>query len=98
MAAGAARRLEWQPGARRAFQETLSRIAQDDPHAADLVLTRTRRAMDLILEHPGLGTPAARRGERRFPVPATGHVFHYRVSRNVIRIVLWYRARQRVRA
>lgn len=97
MAAAGARRLEWQPGASRAFRETLSRIAQDDPHAADLVLARTNRAIALIQAHPALGTPTPKRGERRYPVPNTGHVFHYRVTRASIRIVLWYRARQHIR-
>jgi plasmid stabilization system protein ParE len=94
VAAGVARRLEWQPGARRAFLETLARIAQDEPHTADLVLARTSRAIALIQDHPALGTPTPRRGERRFPVPNTGHVLHYRVTRDAIRIVLWYRARR----
>ena len=96
MAAGAARRLDWQPGARRAFEETLDRIAQDDPHAAELVLARVNRATALIQAHPALGTPTPRRGERRYPVPNSGHVFHYRVAQGAIRIVLWYRARQRI--
>jgi plasmid stabilization system protein ParE len=80
VAAGGARRLDWHPGARRAFLETLARIMQDE----------------LIQAHPALGTPTPRRGERRFPVPNSGHVFHYRVTRDAIRIVLWYRARQRI--
>lgn len=97
MAAGAARRLEWQPGARRAFHETLTQIAADDPHSAELVLARTLRALALIQAHPALGTPTPRRGERRYAVPNTGHVFHYRLTRTAVRIVLWYRARQHVR-
>lgn len=96
MAAGDVRQLEWLPGARRAFHDTLSRILQDDPRSADLVRARVERAMALILAHPHLGTPTPRRGERRFVVPNTGHVFHYRVSRSDIHIVLWYRARQRI--
>jgi plasmid stabilization system protein ParE len=98
VAAAGAKRLEWHPGARRAFQETLTRIANDEPHAADLVLARTRRALALIQVHPGLGTPTPKRGERRYPVPNSGHVFHHRVTRDAIRIVLWYRARQRMHA
>lgn len=88
MAAVAARRLEWQPGARRAFHDTLAQIAADDPYAAELVLARTSRALALIQAHPALGTPTLRRGERRYPVPNTGHVFHYRLTRTAIRIVL----------
>ena len=95
MAAAGAKPLDWSPGARRAFLETLARILQDDPHAAELVLARTERAIAMIQAHPRLGTPTPRRNERRFAVPNTGHVFHYRVTRSVIHIVLWYRARQR---
>lgn len=97
MAADVARRLEWQPGARRAFLDTLARIAQDDPHAAELVLARASKAFALIQTQPALGTPTPRRGERRYPVPNTGHVFHYRLTRTGIRIVLWYRARRQIR-
>lgn len=96
MAAGGVKQLDWHPGARRAFQETLARIAQNDPRAADLVLARTLRSLALIQGHPALGTPTPRRAERRHAVPNTGHVFHYRVTRDTLRIVLWYRARQRI--
>jgi plasmid stabilization system protein ParE len=96
VAAGVAKRLEWHPSALRAFQETLAHIAQDDPHTADVVLARTKRTIALIQAHPSLGTPTPRRAERRYPVPNSGHVLHYRVTRNAIRIVLWYRARQRI--
>jgi plasmid stabilization system protein ParE len=96
VAASAVRQLDWHPGARRAFHETLERILQDDPRAAELVRARVERSIALILAHPHLGTPTPRRGERRFAVPSTGHVFHYRVSRSAIHVVLWYRARQRI--
>ena len=97
MAADAVRQLEWLPGARRAFHDTLSQILQDDPRSAELVRARVERAMALVLAHPHLGTSTPRRSERRFAVPNTGHVFHYRVSRSAVHIVLWYRARQRIR-
>ena len=94
VAAAGAKPLEWLPGARRAFDATLSRILDEDPATAELFRGRVERALDLIQAHPGLGTSAPKRNERRFAVPKTGHVFHYRVARNAIRIVLWYRARQ----
>jgi len=69
----------------------------DDARAAELVFERVERALAQILEYPGLGTPALRRGERRFPVRKTGHVIHYKVMRRAIRIQIWYRARQHMK-
>lgn len=92
-----ARPLEWLPRARRAFRDTLARILAEDPETAAVVADRVERATDLIRLHPKLGTATPKRGERRFAVPRTGHVFHYRVVGDTIRIVLWYRARQDIR-
>jgi len=95
MVAGAlARRLEWSPGALDAYQSTLARIAADDPFTAHQFAERVQQSLASILGHPYLGTPATARGERRYPVPGTGHVLNYRVSRDAIRIQLWYRARR----
>ena len=98
MPADAGRRLEWAPRALDAYLATLARIAEEDSGTADLVRERVERALALIQSHPGLGTPVLRRGERRFPIANTGHVVNYRVLRRAIRIQLWYRARQQVRA
>lgn len=96
MLGGTSKPLDWAPHARAAYRETIARIAADDPTAADLVRERVDRALKNIAAYPGLGTPGHRRSERRFVVPKTGHVFHYRVSHGAIRIVLWYRARQEI--
>jgi len=97
MAAGAtARRLEWSPGALDAYLSTLARIAADDPFTAQQFAERVQHSLASILAHPHLGTPVARRGERRYPVPGTGHVLNYRIARDAIRIQLWYRARRHV--
>jgi plasmid stabilization system protein ParE len=90
--------LEWTRRASEAYQATLARIAQEDPATAELVSERVERALALIQSQPGIGTPAVRRSERRFAVPNTGHVINYRVLRDAIRVVLWYRARQHMRA
>ena len=97
MAAGHGKRLEWSPSALDAYLATLRHIASEDPRAAELVSERVERALAQILEYPGLGTPALRRGERRFPVRKTGHVIHYKVMRQAIRIQVWYRARQHMK-
>jgi plasmid stabilization system protein ParE len=94
----ASKPLEWTRRASQAYHATLARIAEEDPLTAGLVSERLERALSLIQSQPGIGTPALRRGERRFSVPNTGHVINYRVLRHAIRIVLWYRARQHMRA
>ena len=98
MRAAANKPLEWTPRAFEAYRATLARIADVDPLTARQVRERVERALSLIYSQPGIGTPVLRRGERRYPVPNTGHVLNYRVLRHAIRVVLWYRARQHVRA
>ena len=97
MPASAARRLEWAPRALRAYVDSLAHIADEDWRTAEIVRERVEHALDLILEHPGIGTPTARRGERRYPIANTGHVIVYRVTPAAVRVHVWYRARQNVR-
>ena len=95
MPAGApAKRLEWAPRALDAYLATLARIAEEDPFTARRFAERVERSLAVILAHPAIGTPATRRGERRYPIPDTGHVVNYRMTRDAVRIQLWYRARQ----
>jgi plasmid stabilization system protein ParE len=98
MRSAANKPLEWTRRAFEAYHATLARIAEDDPPTARLVRERVERALSLIQLQPGIGTPVLHRGERRYPVPNTGHVINYGVLRHAIRVVLWYRARQHVRA
>ncbi len=93
-AADPAKRLEWAPRALDAYVATLARIADEDPFTAQQFVERVERSLAVILSQPAIGTPATRRGERRYPIPNTGHVINYRVTRNAVRIQLWYRARQ----
>lgn len=97
MATSTAKLLEWAPRALQAYIDSLARIANEDPRTAELVQKRVGHALDLILEHPGIGTPTARRGERRYPIANTGHVIVYRVTPATVRVHIWYRARQNVR-
>jgi plasmid stabilization system protein ParE len=93
--ASRAKPLEWSPRAWDAYAATLTRIADEDPFAAQQVRDRVARALQQIAEFPDLGTPGLPRGLRRFPIPNTGHVINYRVMRDAIRIHAWYRARRR---
>ena len=95
-AAAPAKRLEWAPRALEAYLATLARIAEEDPFTARQFMERVERSLAVVLSHSAIGTPATRRGERRYPIPNTGHVINYRVTRGVVRIRLWYRARRHV--
>lgn len=97
MAAGApAKRLEWAPRALDAYLATLARVADEDLGAARQIAERVSQSLATIQSYPSVGTLATRRGERRYPIPNTGHVINYRVTRRAVRIQLWYRARQHV--
>ena len=90
-----AKQLSWTPSALAEYERTLSYIANEDPLTAERVKDRTERALVSVLSFPHIGTPGARRGELRLPIPNTGHVLNYRVLRSEIRIQSWYRARRR---
>jgi plasmid stabilization system protein ParE len=64
---------------------SLGRIGEQDPHSAELVLRRVRRALALLLLHPGLGTPTHRADKRRFAIPNTGHAIEYRLVKDELR-------------
>jgi plasmid stabilization system protein ParE len=68
----AAKPLEWLPSARSAYLESLDYIARDDPRAAEQIAHRVEKSLSLIQSMPGLGTPTAMRGVRRYPVPESG--------------------------
>lgn len=97
MPAVTSKRPRWSARAFAALDSSLARIAAEDPQAAEAVLSRVDRSVALICAQPGLGTPTATRGVRRHPVPGTGHILTYRVTRDEIRILRWYRARQSAR-
>ena len=92
-----AKPLEWLPRAWISYCATLAHIANEDLSAAQKVKDRVERSLTQIAAFPDIGTPGLPRGARRFAIPNTGHVINYRVTRDAICIVLWYRARQQKR-
>jgi plasmid stabilization system protein ParE len=90
------RRLEWARPARAAYEGTIARIAIDDIHTASLVEGRVARSLAQLQVHPQLGTPSALIGRRSYAIPNTGHSLTYRVTREAILILRWYRQRQNV--
>lgn len=97
MAGGTGKPPRWSARASAALNSTLARIAAEDPPTAEAVLSRVERSVALICAQPGLGTPTATRGVRRHAIPNTGHIIAYRIVREEVRILRWYRARQNVR-
>lgn len=95
--AGTSRQPRWSARAAAARDSTLARIAADDPPTAEAFLAKIDRSVALICAQPALGTPTATRGVRRHPIPGTGHVITYRIVRDEVRILRWYRARQNIR-
>jgi plasmid stabilization system protein ParE len=92
----AKKRLEWARPARAAYEGTIARIAIDDIHTASLVEGRVARSLAPLQVHPQLGTPSALVGRRSYAIPGTGHSLTYRVTREAILILRWYRQRQNV--
>ena len=90
------KRLEWARPARAAYEGTIARIAIDDAHTAHLVEGRVGRSLALLQVHPQLGAPSVLLGSRNYAIPNTGHNLTYRVTRDAIVILRWYRQRQNV--
>ena len=97
MAESIKKRLEWARPARAAYEATLAHIAEEDAHTAGLVQARVARILALLQSHPGLGSPGALTGQRVCPIANTGHNLNYRVVRDTIVVVRWYRQRLNVR-
>ena len=88
--------LEWARAARDAFDASINFIADEDPHTARLIVERVDNALQQIQAYPRIGRPSGALGRRAFPIPGTGHIVNYRVTRGAIRILRWYRGKQNV--
>lgn len=87
--------IVWSASAEKAFLETLERIQSEDAAAARLVLQRVDKSISLLALQPSMGTFTAMPGVRRYAIPQTGHSVNYRIAHGELRILRWYRQRQR---
>ena len=87
--------IVWSASAQKAFLDTLKRIESEDIGTARLVFQRVEKSMSLLTIQPGMGTFTAMPGVRRFAIPQTGHSVNYRIVHGELRILRWYRQRQR---
>ncbi|GAC1609280.1 MAG: hypothetical protein NVS3B3_15520 [Aquirhabdus sp.] len=85
----------WSASAQKAFLDTLERIEKEDIGTARLLLQRVEKSISLLAIQPGMGTFTAMPGVRRYAIAQTGHTVNYRVVHGELRILRWYRQRQR---
>jgi toxin ParE1/3/4 len=69
------------------LEEEATFIALDNPQAAQQVLARIVRAVELLRHQPGLGRPGRVPGTRELPVPNTRYLIPYRVRAKRIEIL-----------
>lgn len=81
MASG--KQLKFSAKAAREYLEALEYIAQENPQNAALVQQRIEHSVALLLENPGMGTPATAR-TRKHPVPGTPYTLYYRETSDAL--------------
>lgn len=85
------------PKASRDLEDWIRRIAADDPVAADAFLSRIRKCIDLIRNHPQAGHEHPRRRNVRKLVEAP-IIIHYEVFQEHIEILRFWHASRNPRA
>lgn len=69
------------------LEEEAAYIAPDNPQAAQQVVARIVRAVELLRHQPGLGRPGRVPGTRELPVADTRYLIPYRVRARRIEIL-----------
>ena len=69
------------------LDEEATYIAQDNPQAAQQVVTRIVHAVELLRRQPGMGRPGRVPGTRELPVANTRYLIPYRVRGQRIEIL-----------
>ncbi len=69
------------------LDEEATYIAQDNPQAAQQIVARIVRAVDLLRQQPGLGRPGRVHGTRELPVANTHYLIPYRVRGQRVEIL-----------
>lgn len=79
--------ISWSAVAHRSFMATVTRINSQDQRTAALVAQRVKRALDILVLQPEIGTPVVKTSIRRFVIPKTGHLIDYQVRGTELLIV-----------
>ena len=89
-------RLEWLRTALRNLEDEAAYIAEDDPAAAKLVVTRIFAAVSQLEEQPGLGRPGRVPGTRELVVLRTRHIVPYRVRGERVQVLRVFHTSRRL--
>jgi toxin ParE1/3/4 len=90
--------LKWLRKALRNLDEEASRIAEDDPIAARLVVERVLQAVAMLEEQPALGRPGRVAGTRELVVLKTRYIVPYRVRGGTVEVLRVFHTSRRVPA
>ncbi len=89
-------RIRLTKAAIRDLREAHAYIAADNPQAAQRVVLKIEKAIDLIGERPEIGRPVPGQPVRQWSVPGLPYVIPYRVSEDLVEIVrIYHTSRQR---
>jgi addiction module RelE/StbE family toxin len=79
--------VRWTRRARHRLDEIGARIAEDNPAAADRVVSAIARGIEQLGRAPGRGRPGRIPGTRELVIVGTPYIVAYRVHDNDIEIV-----------
>jgi len=85
-------RIRWSAGAQSAFSATLERIHAQDQPTPVLIAQRVKRALDILVLQPEIGTVVMGTQLRRLAIPKTGHLIDYEVRGQELFISRWARS------
>ena len=88
-------KIIWLGLALRDLRDQAEYIAEDDPDAAERLVTRVYEAVDRLAHHPGLGRPGRIPGTRELVVSGTRLVIPYRVRAHQVEILRVFHGAQR---
>lgn len=82
--------------AMRDLRDARTFIASDDAAAADGVIRKLQKAVDLIGERPAIGRPTLQQAVREWSVPGLPYLIPYRIQDEVIEVLrIWHTSRKR---
>ncbi len=81
--------------AMRDLRDARNFIASDDAVAADVVIGRLQKAVDLIGERPAIGRSTPQQKVREWSVPGLPYLIPYRIQDEVIEVLrIWHTTRK----
>jgi|SRR5215471_5129938 len=78
--------LIWAPQSTIDLLEIWTFIAQDDPNAADRIVSAVEAAADMLVKFPRMGRRGRSHGTRELPIVRTPYPVVYRVSGEEVQI------------